>query len=51
MGKRVHHLREVNEEDAKQLRTLSGSRMQSYRMVQRAKIIVSMLDDASLTAT
>lgn len=51
MGKRVHHLREVNEEEAKRLRTLSGSRTQPYRMVQRAKMIVSMLDDKTLTAT
>ena len=34
MGKRVHHLREVNEEEAKQLRALSSSRTQPYRMVQ-----------------
>ncbi len=51
MGKRVHHLREVNEEEAQQLRTLSGSRTEPYRMVQRAKLIVSMLDDKKLTAT
>ena len=51
MGKRVHHLRDVNEEEAQQLRTLSGSRTESYRMVQRAKLIVSMLDDKKLTAT
>lgn len=50
MGKRVHHLREVNKEEAQQLRTLSGSRTESYRMVQRAKLIVSMLDDKKLTA-
>ena len=51
MGKRVHHLREVNEEEAQQLRTLAGSRTEPYRMVQRAKLIVSMLDDKKLTAT
>ena len=51
MGKRVHHLRDVNEEEAQQLRTLSGSRTEPYRMVQRAKLIVSMLDDEKLTAT
>ena len=51
MGKRVHHLREVSEAEVAELRTLSSSRTQPYRTVQRAKLIVSMLDDETLTAT
>ena len=43
MGKRIHHLREVSEEEVAQLRTLSSSRTQPYRTVQRAKLIVSMI--------
>lgn len=50
MGKRVHHLREVSEEES-ELRTLVSSRMHAYRMVQRAKLIMSMLDDEALTAS
>ena len=50
MGKRGHHLREVSEEEVAQLRTLSSSRTQPYRTVQRAKLIVSMIDDNTLTA-
>ena len=51
MGKRIHHLREVGEAEEIELRTLSSSRTQPYRMVQRAKLIVSMLDDETLTAS
>ena len=51
MGKRVHHLREVSEAEVAELRTLSSSQTQPYRTVQRAKLIVSMLDDATLTAS
>ena len=51
MGKRIHHLREVSEAEVAELRTLSSSRTQPYRTVQRAKLIVSMLDDETLTAT
>ncbi len=51
MGKRIHHIREVNEEENVELRRLASSRTHSYRMVQRAKLIVSMLDDETLTAT
>ncbi len=51
MGKRIHHIREVNEEENVELRRLASSRAHSYRMVQRAKLIVSMLDDETLTAT
>lgn len=51
MGKRVHHLREVSEAEESDLRTLASSRTDAYRMVQRAKLIVSMLDDETLTAS
>ena len=51
MGKRIHHLREVSEAEVAELRTLSSSRPQPYRTVQRAKLIVSMLDDETFTAT
>ena len=50
MGKRIHHLREASEDDVAQLRTLSSSRTQPYRTVQRAKLIVSLIDDKTLTA-
>ena len=43
MGKRVHHLREVSEEEESELRTLASSRTHAYRMVQRAKLIVVCL--------
>ena len=51
MGKRVHHLREVSEEEESELRTLASSCTDAYRMVQRAKLIVSMLDDETRTAS
>lgn len=51
MGKRVYHLREVSEAEESELRTLASSRTAPYRMVQRAKLIVNMLDDEALTAT
>ena len=51
MGKRIHHLREVGEAEEMELRTLASSHTQPYRMVQRAKLIVSMLDDETLTAS
>jgi len=51
MGKRIHHIREVNEEENTELRRLASSRMHPFRKVQRAKLIVSMLDDATLTAS
>ncbi len=51
MGKRIHHIREVNEEENAELRRLASSRMHPFRTVQRAKRIVSMLDDKTLTAT
>lgn len=51
MGRRLHHIREVNDEENTELRRLTSSRTEPYRMVQRAKLIVSMLDDKKLTAT
>ncbi len=51
MGKRIHHLREVSEAEDMELRALASSRPQPYRMVQRVKLIVSMLDDETLTAS
>ncbi len=51
MGKRIHHIREVNEEENAELRRLASSRTHPFRTVQRAKLIVSMLDDKTLTAT
>ena len=51
MGKRIHHLREVSEIEAKALRELSKSRTQPYRRVQRAKLLVHMIDDETLTAS
>ena len=50
MGKREHYLREVSEKEEAQLRTLSNSRTELYRTVQRVKLIVSMIDDSTLTA-
>ena len=47
----MHHLREVSEEEESELRTVASSRTHAYRMVQRAKLVVSMLDDKTLTAT
>ena len=51
MGKRIHHLREVSEIEAKALRKLSKSRTQPYRRVHRAKLLVHMIDDETLTAS
>ena len=51
MGKRMHHLREVSEIETKALRKLSKSRTQPYRRVQRAKLLVHMIDDETLTAS
>ncbi len=51
MGKRVHYLREVSEREAAELRQLSNSRCQPYRSVQRAKLIINMIDDETLTAS
>ena len=51
MGKRVHYVRAVSETEEHQLRTLANSRTQPHRFVQRAQLIVNMLDDSQLTAS
>ena len=51
MGKRVHYIRTVSETEEHQLRTLANSRTQPHRIVQRAQLIVNMLDDSQLTAS
>ena len=51
MGRRVHHICEINEEENAELRRLASSRTHPFRTVQRAKLIVSMLDDNTLTAS
>ena len=50
MGKRIHYVRAVGETEAQQLRTLASSRTQPHRLVQRAQLIVSMIDDNQLTS-
>ena len=47
---RLLRLREVTDEEAKQLRQLSTSRTESARLVQRAKIIQLMLENPGLPA-
>ncbi len=44
MGKRIHYLREVSETEGQQLRTLAHSRTQPHQLVQRANLIVNMID-------
>jgi transposase len=44
MGKRIHYLREVSETEEQQLRTLAHSRTQPHQLVQRANLIVNMID-------
>ena len=51
MGKRIHYLKEVNETDQHQLRTLARSRTQPHQLVQRAQLIVHMIDHPTLTAS
>ena len=51
MGRRTHYIREVNEEENAELRRLASSRTHPFRTVQRARLIVSMLDDDTLTAS
>lgn len=46
---RVLRLREVSDEEAKQLRQLSTSRTEPARLVQRAKIIQLLLDTPKLS--
>ena len=50
MGKRVHYVRAVSETEEQQLRTLANSRIQPHRLVQRAQLIINMLDDSQLTS-
>ena len=51
MGKRIHFVRVVSETEEHQLRTLANSRTQLHRLVQRAQLIVNMMDDSQLTAS
>ena len=51
MGKRIHHVRDVSEAEDRELRTLANSRTQPHRIVQRAQLIVNMIDDSQLTAS
>ena len=51
MGKRVHYVRAVSETEEHQLRTLANSRTQLHRLVQRAQLIVNMMDDSQLTSS
>ena len=50
MGKRIHYVRTVSETESRQLRTLASSRTQPHRLVQRAQLVVSMIDDKQLTS-
>ena len=51
MGKRIHHVRDVSEAEDRELRILANSRTQPHRIVQRAQLIVNMIDDSQLTAS
>ena len=42
--KRIHYLREVSETEEQQLRTLAHSCTQPHQLVQRANLIVNMID-------
>lgn len=44
-------LRELTEEEVQEVRRLAQSRTASTRTVQRAKIIVALLDEPTLTAS
>ena len=44
-------LRTITSEEESEIRKLAASRKEAYRLVQRAKVIVAMLDDAKLHAT
>jgi transposase len=50
MKKQVH-LREVTAEENAELRRLAGARKESIRMVQRARILVTLLDDPEISAS
>ncbi len=49
MPKRIH-LRTVTAEEEAAIRRLAASRKEPARLVQRAQVIVAMLDDPELTA-
>ena len=51
MGKRVHYVRTVTEAEEQQLRTLANSRTEPHQCVQRAQLVVSMIDDSQLTSS
>ena len=51
MGKRVHYVRTVTETEEQQLRTLANSRTEPHQCVQRAQLVVSMIDDSQLTSS
>lgn len=44
-------LRSLTEQEESQVRQLAASRKEAHRLVQRAKVIVAMLDDPQLYAT
>ena len=44
-------LRSLTTEEETEIRRLAGSRKEAFRLVQRAKVIVAMLDDPKLHAT
>jgi transposase len=44
-------LRSLTTEEEAEIRRLAGSRKEPHRLVQRAKVIVAMLDDSKLFAT
>ncbi len=49
MSKRIH-LRELTAEERKEIRRLATSRKEPHRLVQRARVILAMLEDPDLTA-
>lgn len=50
MGLRIHYVRDVSETEDRELRTLANSRTQPHRLVQRAQLLVNMIDDSELSA-
>lgn len=50
MPKRIQ-LRSLTSEEEREIRRLANARKEPMRLVQRARIIVAMLDDPDLTAT
>ncbi len=51
MGLRIHYVRDVSETEDRELRTLANSRTQPHQLVQRAQLLVNMIDDSELTAS